>query len=60
MSGFQIEGAGAVRVPFGWGGLLDLAAVLQYSSFGLEVNDNTVGDRSLLRFGLEVGFFVFF
>jgi hypothetical protein len=60
VSGFQVEGAGALRVPFGWGGLLDLAAVLQYSSFGLEVNDNTLGDRSLLRFGLELGFFVFF
>ena len=60
VSGFQIEGAGALRVPFGWGGLLDLAAVLQYDSFDLEVNDNTVGDRSIVQFGLELGFFVFF
>ncbi len=60
VSGFQVEGAGALRVPFGWGGLLDLAAVLQYSSFDVEVNDNTLGDQSRLRFGLELGFFVFF
>ena len=59
-SGFQVEGAGALRVPFGWGGLLDVAAVLQYASLGVEVNDNTIGDRSGIRFGLELGFFVFF
>jgi hypothetical protein len=34
--------------------------VLQYSSFDVEVNDNTLGDQSRLRFGLELGFFVFF
>lgn len=60
VSGFQIEGAGALRVPFGWGGLLDLAAVLQYSAFDLELNDDTLGDQSQLQFGLELGFFVFF
>jgi hypothetical protein len=60
VTGFQIEGAGALRIPFGWGGLLDLAAVLQYASADLEVNDNTLGDRSALSFGVELGFFVFF
>lgn len=60
VSGFQIEGAGALRMPFGWGGLLDLAAVLQYSAFDIELNDDTLGDQSQLRFGLELGFFIFF
>ena len=60
VSGFQIQGAGALRVPFGWGGLLDLAAVLEYATADLELNDNTIGDRSALSFGLELGFFVFF
>lgn len=60
VNGPQIQAAGALRVPFGFGGLLDVSAVLQYGRADVELDDESIGDSSAWSFGLEVGFFVFF
>jgi hypothetical protein len=59
-SGPLFQAAGALRVPFGFGGLLDLAAILEYEKLGLDQNGDAVGDTSAFRFGAELGFFLFF
>jgi hypothetical protein len=59
-SGPQIQAAGSLRVPFGFGGLLDVSAVLEYARADLEFNDDALGDSSAWAFGIELGFFVFF
>jgi len=59
-SGPLVQVAGALRVPFAFGGLLDLAAILEYDKEGLDQNGDTVGDISTVRFGAEFGFFIFF
>lgn len=52
--------AGSLRVPFAWGGLLEAAAVLQYTKLGEESDGDPVGDESELAIGAQLGFFIFF
>src|SRR6266508_2354602 len=61
--GWDFQGGGALRVPFGFGGLLEVAALVDYltvsqtvEGFGMEVNGSNTG----LSFGVSLGFFAYF
>lgn len=59
-NGPSVQAAGALRIPFAFGGLLDLALALEYEKRHFNDSDEDIGDRSSLRLGAELGFFVFF